>query len=370
MSILRILPSPVTSYIRAVLCLMASVLFVGSSMSSELQLTGVSVSPRVISPSSKESAEISFNLNQPGSVVLEIYDAYNRRIYQVSAQKTLVAGDHAMSWPGVDDLGKAVAPGAYYYVLKASTKGGNTVTYDLTDITGGKIQKVNPVQYLADERVVTYTVPATSRLFVRYGIDKHVLLGTLVNGKVHLPGEYRIPWKGYDAAGRIKLAKHPKLAFYVHGMQLSQNVIVIKGPEPDRAVLKPVKDDVLRPASLKPTGLNVHAYHKRHLCRDFAISLNLVDKMPVKKGVPVVSKRTRFRVEVAPEDQSVVQSQRFEIQFYLDNQMVYENEVSYTPYNWTMDMSKVPPGVHYLTAIVVGYGAHFGVSTVEFRVDG
>ena len=93
-------------------------------------------------------------------------------------------------------------------------------------------------------------------------------------------------------------------------------------------------------------------------------------KAPAGDAVPVVSGRTRFRVAVAPEDQAVVQSQRFEIQFYLDNQMVYENEVSYTPYNWTWDMSRVPPGVHYLTAIVVGYGSHFGVSTMEFRVDG
>ncbi|NNJ94240.1 MAG: hypothetical protein HKP57_05805 [Halobacteria archaeon] len=354
------------------LYLLMMFLFAGHASAADLQLTGVSASPAAISGGPDEPVEISFHINQSGSVVLEIYDAYERLVFHTSSQAPLAAGDHALRWKGVDDRGKPVVPGAYYYVLKASTKDGSNVTYDLSDITGGKILNIDDIRYLADEGVVSYTVPATSRLFVRYGIEEHVMLGTLVNGKVHLPGEYRVPWKGYDASGRIRLAGHPKLEFFVHGMRLSRNAIIVKGAEPDRPVLtEPVDSADIRTPGLKPVGLNVHAYHKRHLCRDFAITLELVGrKLPAGDAVPVVNGRTRFQVAVAPEDQAVVQSQRFEIQFYLDNQMVYENEVSYTPYNWTWDMSRVPPGVHYLTAIVVGYGSHFGVSTMEFRIDG
>lgn len=354
----------------ASLWLLSAGVLAGNADLSELQLSGVSVSPSALPRASEATATVSFNLNQPANVVLEIYDAYDRRVYHKRTDTLLDAGDHTLRWRGVSDEGKPVPLGAYYYVLLANAADGRSARYDLSDITGGKVLKVEDIRYLADEGVVSYTVPSTSRLFIRYGIEDNVMLGTLVNGKVHLPGEYRIPWKGYDASGSIKLSGHPKLEFFVHGMQLSRNVIVVQGEEPKRPIFDTQADSVVtRVAGLKPAGLNVHAYHKQHLCRDFSITLGLIDKTG-DGGVPVVKGRTRFRVAVVPEDLAVVESQRFEIQFYLDNQMVYENEVSYTPYNWTWDMSHVPPGVHHLTAIVVGYGSHFGVSTMEFRVDG
>ncbi|MCO6411404.1 MAG: hypothetical protein J5I92_01545 [Thiogranum sp.] len=358
----------IASLWMAALCLGASPSLSAAPQTTEgLQLTGVSVSPNTISPQENESATIRFNLSRAASVALEIYDAYDQRTWHAASQQPLAAGDHAMPWPGVDDAGKPVAPGAYYYVLKASSSDGSAVTHDLTDVTGGKNVKVERIRFLPEEGLIEYAVPETAFLFVRYGIEDHVLLGTLVNAKVHTPGQYRVPWNGYDASGRIKLAGHPEVGFFAHGMNLSRNAIVVKGPQPEAS--PPLADQaVIRAAALKPIGLNAHAYHKRHLCRDFGVTLDLIDAAQADKGAPLVSGRTRFRVDVAPEDQAVVQNQRFEIQFYLDNQMIYENEVSYTPYNWTLDMSAIPPGTHHLTALVVGYGAHFGVSTLELRV--
>jgi hypothetical protein len=66
----------------------------------------------------ERSTSISFTLGREEAVVLEIFDVAGRRV-RTLAGGTLPAGGHAVTWDGVDDQGRALPAGSYFYRLTA-----------------------------------------------------------------------------------------------------------------------------------------------------------------------------------------------------------------------------------------------------------
>ncbi len=59
---------------------------------------------------------IQFQLEQPSTVHVEIYDAQGRLVRDLG-ERQLSAGPHAVAWDGRDGRGRAVESGVYHYVL-------------------------------------------------------------------------------------------------------------------------------------------------------------------------------------------------------------------------------------------------------------
>lgn len=112
-----------------------------------------------------------------------------------------------------------------------------------------------------------------------------------------------------------------------------------------------------------------HAYHDRETCHDFDLTISLPEDLPRNKdGLPIISGPTPFRIEMNEDDALLVESQRYEVVYYLNNQMLYENEASYMPYTWTWDPKVLAGGVNYMTAMIFTFGGHYGVTTVKFEL--
>jgi len=62
------------------------------------------------------STAIGFALPQPGRVQLKIYDVTGRLVRRL-VDRALPAGYHTAQWRGVDNQGRRVASGTYYYLL-------------------------------------------------------------------------------------------------------------------------------------------------------------------------------------------------------------------------------------------------------------
>ena len=69
--------------------------------------------PNPFNPSTK----ISFSLEQPGSVELNVYDLAGRRVATLE-RGAMASGHHSVVWNGRTDAGIPVASGLYRYVLK------------------------------------------------------------------------------------------------------------------------------------------------------------------------------------------------------------------------------------------------------------
>jgi hypothetical protein len=59
---------------------------------------------------------IAFAVETPGRLALDVWDASGRRVRRL-ADADFTAGQHRVVWDGLDDHGRAVASGTYYYAL-------------------------------------------------------------------------------------------------------------------------------------------------------------------------------------------------------------------------------------------------------------
>jgi hypothetical protein len=341
----------------------------------ELQITQVSVSPKILTPK-VDAAAISFRLNKKASVSVKIYDARDVMVWRQQADD-LPSGNHQILWPAVDQSGRAVEPEAYYFVLEAEAGSGERVTYDLTDITGGESLRVDDAKYDPKTKRVQLTAPGLGRYFIRAGISQSFAVNTLVNNQILLEGKQEISWDGFDVSHAFSVAGHPKLIIGGFGYRLSENAIVVKSPEPSSAEnaqklhWTTIGEDVERRASSKSQRANADPGFYRSVERNRDVLLKLVFPPDIRHssaGLPIVEGMTSVRVELAPEDAEVMESQRGEMVFFWDSQLIYDNEVSYYPYtfNWRPPVLDGKP--HMLTAFVAGFGGNIAMATVQVQL--
>jgi flagellar hook assembly protein FlgD len=65
---------------------------------------------------------IRFTLQQPGHVILKIYDITGRLV-QTVVDEHKASGEHSLMWNGMDASGRTVSSGVYFY--RIDTNGGH-----------------------------------------------------------------------------------------------------------------------------------------------------------------------------------------------------------------------------------------------------
>jgi len=66
------------------------------------------------------NTSISFDLLKPERVSLKIYNARGERVIALLEERQLGAGAHAFAWNALDQNGKRVASGVYFYELRGA----------------------------------------------------------------------------------------------------------------------------------------------------------------------------------------------------------------------------------------------------------
>ena len=82
---------------------------------------GLTLAPNRPNPF-RATTSIAFNLPQNGNVRLTIYDVAGRLVRRLIDGQSLPAGTHEARWQGDDEVGRAAAPGVYYYRLEAGER--------------------------------------------------------------------------------------------------------------------------------------------------------------------------------------------------------------------------------------------------------
>ena len=347
---------------------LASVLLVTAVPATGVEIRYVSHGPASIDPTRGEVATIRFRLSEPASVLLHVYDGRDLRIRSVESGGDLAAGDHALVWDGTDFAGRPVPPEAYAYTIEAREAAGEISLWDVTDATGGEPARLTAT-WAPEAGRIRYRLTEPARVRVRVGIrNGGPLLRTVVDWVARGPGEQAEPWDGHDAARVLDLTHHPSLALAAEAFSLSDNTILV-GPALLAVRLIPdVPDDAHRRVRRDPPK-RMYDYARQALThrRDFAVHLRLPEDVERNgEGLPVLHGPTPMRVEVEDEELQRVLDQRCEVLFFIDGQLVFENEVGFLPTTWTWQPRGMSAGVHHVTANVRGFEGHFGVSTVRF----
>lgn len=358
------------------IAVLVALLLAGARASAaDLQFTNVSVSPRILQHK-HDTAAISFHLNQAAAVTAKIYDARDILIWQQRSGE-LPAGDHLIQWGAVDNAGRAVEPEAYFYVLEAINNAGEKVSFDLTDITGGETIRVDGARYDPKKKSIRFTAPNLGRYFIRAGVSQSFAVNTLINNEVVTEGEQDLKWDGFDASHVFSVADHPKLLLGGFGYRLSDNAIVVKGNTVlDAANARiqrwaPTPKDAERRLKMKIARDNVDPGFYRSVDRNRDVVLKLVLPADIKKradGVPIIQGATPVRIELSAEDAEVMETQRGEMVFFWDNQLIYDNEVSYYPYTFNWQPQVLDGKTHLLTGFVAGFGGNLALATIKVQL--
>lgn len=336
-----------------------------------LEISGVRHDRDHFDPASQESVTIRYTLTDPATVTLNIFDGRDLLIRSLESGVPLKSGEHTWQWDGRDQADRIVPPGAYHYTLQASGS-GETVEYDLTDLTGGDDLAARDVEWMPDEDTLHYILPGNARVNIRIGLkDGGPLLRTLVNWVPRRRGEQTEVWDGMDESDVLDLANHPKLLIAVQAFSLSDNTLLV-GPETNENRLindMPWGETRREPKRHPRKRMYAHAQQPLESRGDFSIALMLPDDLArTEEGAAEVAGIVPVRLDIDQKDRLRALTRRFETVFYLDGVFIFENEAGFLPMTWNWDATAVNPGTHYLTANLRGYEGNFGIATLKVDV--
>jgi hypothetical protein len=354
------------------LALMALLLAGESSSAQELVISQVQPNSVKLDPARSETLQLHFQLSAPAHVTMRLYDGRELLIREIRAPALLPQGEHSLSWDLRDHAGKPVPPEAYTYVLEATSKDGQSVRYDLADMTGGETVAARDVKLDPQTGEISYVLDRPARVNIRVGLNEGgPLLRTLIDWVVRPAGIQREPWDGKDASGVLDLAAHPRLAVSVQAFSLPQNSVVV-GPLQRQVLLiaHPPTPAQERPtAGAQPKRMYAHAQQPLQTRGDFKVRLTLpATLLRAANGLPIVTAAIPVRLEVEAADLERALARRFEPVFFIDGQFAFENEVGFVPMTWNFDPSTLHGGEHYLTVNLRGYEGNFGMATVKIVV--
>jgi hypothetical protein len=85
-------------------------------------LPAAAVAPLVAAPNPfNPSTSISFSLERPSDVVVDVLDLRGRLVRRLATGR-MDAGEHAVTWTGVDGAGRRVPSGVYLARLRAGDR--------------------------------------------------------------------------------------------------------------------------------------------------------------------------------------------------------------------------------------------------------
>ncbi|OQX02699.1 MAG: hypothetical protein BWK80_57315 [Desulfobacteraceae bacterium IS3] len=227
---------------------------------SSKQIAEVSASPAFINPAAGEKTTISYTLDKPSAVTIELYKAsvaisgWGDGIFRRELQMTLLnnqsrpAGENSEIWDGKGADGKILEPSAYVYVIKAANS-DKTYTYDpeyvsgLADISKFTVSPLKFNPYANQSLELKYSLLQPAWMI----IGGNGMPGFAVAGKPRDKGENIEKWDGraeiWDENGNTgkTLIVTGTLNLAAKAEILPENAIVIK--EQDSALITNVSTE-------------------------------------------------------------------------------------------------------------------------------
>ena len=154
---------------------------------------------------------------------------------------------------------------------------------------------------------------------------------TLLNFEPRVPGDYTLKWDGMDVSGVVKACEREKFEVAIQGFTLPENAIILRGSKPPGMKRNTqYKRFPLHPP--RATMGYIHTGHPRYVCRDFTIIAKLKRPAGMHKGLPVLGKSTRIKINTGPDlNLPHIEKETFEVYVSLDGQFISETTVKSLP---------------------------------------
>jgi len=337
-------------------------------------LTITSVSHKAMTNESGQlnRVNIRFALDEDAAVELNIYDGRDYLIRQLPS-KSYTAGDNSIEWGLDDNGGNRVPDGHYHYTLTAKGSGGNSVTYDTTDLTGGDLRPLSNLEWDNKTGELKYSVRKSSLVNIRAGVENGgPLLLTLLNWYPRSYGMHTEIWNGKDASGQLDISQIEGMHLSGTAYTLSSNTVIVGQPAAAPEFIKEITWDKQQrvASSVKYSGRLKLGVANLSDKRDFTVIMEIPDDFKqAEDGNIILSGVVPVRI-TAPDDQlQRINNQRFEPVLFVDGKYQSEIEVGFLPLTWRLDTTVLTPGDHYIAINLRGFDGEYGVAIKKFRIE-
>ncbi len=345
---------------------------IGSSAFA-LSLSHVSLSNNEFNPHQGDSVDLLFHLDEAAEVEVRWFDGRDLLIRKQVLGR-LKKGDHRIAWDGKDNAGKLVPAEAYHYTIIAHIpKTGETVEYDLTDLTGGDDFHITNVEYNPKTQQLKYYLNKPSRVNIRVGFkDGGPLIRTLLDWVPRDAGTHEEPWDGFDENKMMNLGEHAGRMFNTRGYTLPDNTVLVLPYSGKTTVIDELPWGKTQRVVKKQFKKRMYAHVQQSMETrgDYQTTLAVVgDTQTRKDGAPIVSGNVSLELDVPEHMRELVLSRRFEQVIYVDGIYTFENEVGYVPLTFQWDTKDLNEGYHFVTVNVLGYEGNIGMATLKVFVE-
>ncbi|MFC1604873.1 hypothetical protein ACFL5F_07590 [Planctomycetota bacterium] len=317
---------------------------------------------------------MTIQINKLADVNIWIYDRLGKVVRQ--SKKSNVDSDGCkVVWDGRQNSGELAAGNVFLYVIEATTPSGEKIIYNRAPETGGL--KVKPLEYTFDKNSgkISYVLPKACMVRLRAGLKDGMLAQTLIDWEPRKSGRHTLTWNGKDQSGLLNLRNHPELKLDLTCYRLPDNSIIVTGKTIPLTLPKTSNNSQQEGNQTKSsnpwstTNKYLHYQHEPYHCHEprFTVTFPNVSQQS-ENNIPIVSRITPIRVELAPQDARYIISKRFEVMLFIDGIYYFEMEEATSPYTFNWDTDGFNPGLHTLTVNVMSYDDHIGVKSLQVMI--
>lgn len=343
-------------------------------VSKSLVIAQVSVAARSFAPFLKETVQIRYSLSHDATVTVKVFDPDQELVRVIASKATRKAGANRESWDGRDVDGKVIPNEAYFFTIEAEASGLAPAVYDPITFSGGDFGDITRGELSHDMGTFSYKLGQPSRVRLRVGIQGSAMAKTVVDWEPRVAGTITERWNGMDEDNLVSIWNRERFTMILTYFTLPENSVIAVGN--DRYTYRAYKTGLPAPRPKKEerpfTGnrkITPHFLRSRVTDRAFRVRLSFpeLEKGP-RVALPEVKDRILVRVDVDPEDKTILINQQHEIMLFNDFIFHAEEERGYLPFNFPWEVKQLPAGEHILTVNISSHSDQVGVGSRKIRV--
>ncbi|AXQ29552.1 hypothetical protein D0B54_12990 [Solimonas sp. K1W22B-7] len=329
-------------------------------------------SPELNLAGAKEFA-FELQVNQPVEMAVAIATTDRDPVRELAELRRYEAGRHRFAWNG-RDAGNAAVPNEAYFPLLSFREGGKLRVLHPADYSGGEV--VEPRTSLSQPTSIHFRIDRPARILARAGIKAGPLMRTLAVWNPYPAGSSRIVWDGYDESRRYRVIEDSGYAVMVTGFALPDHAILVTGSSSEpyprwrrKQGWPSASADHAMPVTAERDGkaLSRAFFSPQYQPYDPRVTFSWVGQ---QREQPTLSGPATVRVDIPKDDRAVLESNLFEVGFFVDGEFVSEEEQGYVPFTWRFDTGRFGAGQHVLTVNISGFSGQVGTASLRFKVPG
>jgi len=87
------------------------------------------------------------------------------------------------------------------------------------------------------------------------------------------------------------------------------------------------------------------------------------DSERTAEGIPVLKGIVPVKIVISERDRHHLESERFEVMFFVDTVFIFEDEEGFTPFTYMWNTKDLSEGEHVFTVNIFSYDDHCGVES-------